>query len=116
MNKEVKELIEVIKVFNIEHSHHPYYLYTLDKKDVELLLDYINQLEDKLNKINTIVSNIDDKKIPKYQDKVRDIKFCLEYDFWANQKVKCDREMSPEELEIHNILLEKIKKEGSFNE
>lgn len=45
MNKEVKELIEEIKVFNIEHSHHPYYLYTLDKKDVELLLDYINQLE-----------------------------------------------------------------------
>ena len=49
MNKEVKELIEEIKVFNIEHSHHPYYLYTLDKKDVELLLDYINQLETKIN-------------------------------------------------------------------
>lgn len=116
MNKDIKTLIEEMKEFRIEQCHIPYYTYSFEREEFELLLDYINQLEDKLNKINAIVSNIDEKKIPKYQNKIRDIKFYLEYDFWANQKVKCDREMSPEELEIHNILLEKIKKEGSFNE
>ena len=109
MNKEYKTFEELKEELGDKFEEFMY------KANIELL-DKVNQLEDKLNKINAIVSNIDEKKIPKYQDKVRDIKFCLEYDFWANQKVKCDREMSPEELEIHNILLEKIKKEGSFNE
>lgn len=45
MNKEVKELIAEIKEFSIEYCHNPYYDYTLTKEEVELLLDYINQLE-----------------------------------------------------------------------
>lgn len=45
MNKEVKELIAEIKEFSIEYCHNPYYDYTLTKEEVELLLEYINQLE-----------------------------------------------------------------------
>lgn len=120
MSKEVKKLIEEMEeirdnpTFFVEDYGEMESMVTFEADECKTLLDYINQLENKLNKINTIVSNIDEKKIPKYQDKIRDLKFWLNYDY--DKKVKCDREMSPEELEIHNIILSEIKKEGGSNE
>ena len=57
MNKEAKELIKEIKEFSIEYCHNPYYDYTLTKEEVELLLDYINQLETNIEEAIEYVKN-----------------------------------------------------------
>lgn len=57
MNKEVKELIEEMKEIRIEQSHIPYYIHSFEKEDFELLLDYINQLEEEIKKLKNMYNH-----------------------------------------------------------